>query len=163
MSDPLVGRDSEWCVRTPLLGRRRYKRNSCTHRVTGDRTFSRGQDQAKPRKYLTVIDKYCLCVGSSKPSSWPSTCVSTKTGNFLIEGVCVENKPRDTITVDVEVVQWKVEACERMEAWVASWTTNKIRRIYCGLLGGVLDACYVAYVSDPQWVAPSAPELKPYA
>jgi hypothetical protein len=34
--------------------------------------------------------------------------------------------------------------------------------IRCSCLGGALGACYVACVIDPQWQAPSPPELKPY-
>jgi hypothetical protein len=30
------------------------------------------------------------------------------------------------------------------------------------ILGGVLGACCIAEVTNPQWQAPSPPELKPY-
>ncbi len=44
-----------------------------------------------------------------------------------------------------EVVQWEVEACERIEAWVARRTRSEIQKVYCGFSGGVLGTCYMAF------------------
>jgi hypothetical protein len=62
-----------------------------------------------------------------------------------------------------EVVQWEAEARERIGAWVARRAHPEIRSVFCLILGGVLGACYIAEVTNPQWQAPSPPALKPYA
>ncbi len=38
----------------------------------------------------------------------------------------------------------KTETHDSIDAWVARRMRNEMRRIHCGLLGGVLGACYIA-------------------
>jgi hypothetical protein len=47
-------------------------------------------------------------------------------------------------------VQCEAEARERISAWVARRTQTGIRSISCLISGGVLGACYIAEVTNPQ-------------